>query len=76
MNGLERRYRAALRWYPASWRRANADALLGTLLDRADHEGRTEPTPAELRNLAVVGLRKRWVTTLPWVLLAAATAVA
>lgn len=76
MSGLERRYRVAMRWYPASWRRAHADALLGTLLDRADNEGRTQPTAAELHNLALVGLCKRVAMTLPWVLLVTATAVA
>lgn len=45
MNPLEIRYRQALRWYPRSWRAANADAVVGVLLDVADAEGRAAPHP-------------------------------
>lgn len=33
---LEARYRAALRFYPESWRLENEEAVIGTLLDRAE----------------------------------------
>jgi hypothetical protein len=51
MNDLESRYRQALRWYPKAWRRRNEDAVLGTLLDRADDEKRQAPVRSELANL-------------------------
>jgi len=58
---LEQRYRRALRWYPASWRKANGDAIVGTLLDGAD--GRGAPRAGEVANLALNGLLARfgWV---------------
>lgn len=61
MTPLEQRYRRALRWYPGSWRRANEDAIVGTLLDGA--EGRDAPRPGEVANLALNGLFARfgWV---------------
>jgi hypothetical protein len=51
MSDLEARYRDALRWYPKAWRRRNEDAVLGTLLDRADDEKRQTPAAGELANL-------------------------
>lgn len=63
--GLEARYRAALRWYPESWRRHNADAVVGMLLDGADHDGRTEPAPGELTDLVLRGLAARAAVVLP-----------
>lgn len=56
---LEARYRRLLAWYPAAWRTANADALVGTLLDVAEGEGRERPTRQERRAIAEhgVGLR-------------------
>jgi len=62
---LEAGYRSALRWYPRSWRRANGDALIGTLLDVAEAGGRTAPTASERRDLAVAGLRLRVGALLP-----------
>lgn len=59
MDALERRYRSALRWYPPEWRQDREDAIVGTLLDVADGEGRTRPRPGELANLATHGLRTR-----------------
>jgi hypothetical protein len=58
---LEQRYRRALRWYPRAWREANADAIVGTLLDGA--EGRDAPRVGEVVNLALNGLLARfgWV---------------
>jgi len=51
MSDLEARYRDVLRWYPKAWRRRNEDAVLGTLLDRADDEKRQTPAAGELANL-------------------------
>jgi hypothetical protein len=56
VSALEARYRAALRWYPRAWRAENADAIVGTMLDQAQAEGRSAPAPGELRNLAASGL--------------------
>jgi hypothetical protein len=46
------RYRRLLGLYPAHWQAANADALLGVMLDVADAEGRDRPMARE--GLAVV----------------------
>ena len=62
---LERRYRGALDWYPSVWREANAEAVLGTLLDEAEATGRATPSRAQTLNLLVFGLRERARTTLP-----------
>jgi hypothetical protein len=56
---MERRYRAALDWYPKVWRDANGEAMLGTLLDEAEATGREWPRLAELTNLALFGLHAR-----------------
>lgn len=50
---LENRYRRLTRWYPRTWRAANEDAFVGTLLDVADAEGRATPTRPE--RLDIVG---------------------
>lgn len=60
MSSLEVRYREALRWYPRSWREANGKAVLGTLLDIAEAEGRHEPRRADLVNLALSGVATRF----------------
>ncbi|WP_025157609.1 hypothetical protein [Leifsonia aquatica] len=62
---LETTYRRALRWYPATWRARNADALLSMLLDRAEGEGRSAPAPGELFDLAVHGMGARLEAVLP-----------
>lgn len=56
---LEQQYRRLLRWYPRSWRDANGDALLGTVLDAAEHEQRTTIPASEARGFAAAGLRAR-----------------
>lgn len=56
---LEARYRAALRFYPESWRLENEEAVVGTLLDRAEGEARTRPRSLELMNLALHGTLSR-----------------
>ena len=42
-------YRKLLRWYPREWRAENEEAMLGILLDVADHVGRTRPTRTDAR---------------------------
>ncbi len=45
---LDERTFARLLWaYPAAWRARNGAAALGTMLDVAEHEGRTRPTVVE-----------------------------
>jgi len=62
---LEAAYRRMLRWYPRSWRAANADVVLGTLLDAAEAEGRVRPRLAERLDLAANGLATRIEPVLP-----------
>lgn len=64
---LEARYRAALRWYPRAWRAENADAIVGTMLDQADADGRAVPSRGELRNLASSGVSQRFERVAPQV---------
>jgi hypothetical protein len=53
---LERRYRAALDWYPRGWREENGEAILGTLLDEAEATGRERPRFGDVVNLALHGI--------------------
>lgn len=62
---LERRYRETLDWYPASWRDANAEAMLGTLLDEAEATGRTTPSTGQTLNLLAFALLERTRSALP-----------
>jgi hypothetical protein len=62
---LEALYRRSVRWYAPSWRATHQDALIGTLLDIAEAEGRATPTRAEQWNLAVNGLNTRLQVFLP-----------
>lgn len=55
----EARFRRLLRWYPRGWRAHHGEALLGTLLDLAEHEGRTSPSAGEGFAAAVNGLGTR-----------------
>lgn len=61
----EQRYRDALHWYPRRWRRLNAEAMVGTLLDVAEAEGRDAPSRADLRDLRRSGLAARADVILP-----------
>lgn len=65
LSALENRYRRALVWYPSTWRAANADVIVGTMLDAAEVDGRSRPRPGELLNLGVNGLRERARQSLP-----------
>ena len=62
---LAERYRRALRWYPRSWRSANEDEVLGTLLDVAEGEARAMPHRGELVSLAVNGIASRIGVVVP-----------
>jgi len=53
-------YRTLMRWYPRQWRAANEEAMLGTLLDQAESEGRQEVTPAERSAIVRGGLAQRF----------------
>lgn len=78
----EDRFRRLLGWYPRSWRDAHGDVLIGTMLDRAEHEGRARPTPAERRTAILHGsaarltIRLALVTAIAAVILAAANSAA
>ncbi|WP_018505908.1 hypothetical protein [Parafrankia discariae] len=61
---LESAYRRLLRCYPRSWRQANEDEVLATLLDIADARGRTGPSPVDAADLIVHGLAARFGVTL------------
>lgn len=62
---LERDYGRALGWYPTRWRRTHGPAMLGTLLDVADDEGRNRPAHGELAELRWQGVRERVNTVVP-----------
>lgn len=62
---LEREYGRALGWYPARWRRTHGPAMLGTLLDVAEGEGRTRPVIGELADLRWQGIRERVNSVVP-----------
>ncbi len=62
---LEQDYDRALGWYPTRWRRTHGPAMLGTLLDVADGEGRTRPAHGELAELRWQGLRERVNAVVP-----------
>lgn len=62
---LERDYGRALRWYPERWRRTHGPAMLGTLLDVADGDGRTRPVAGELADLRWRGVRERVNAVVP-----------
>jgi hypothetical protein len=55
---LERRYRRLLAWYPAAYRAANADDMLGVALARSA-PGQRWPEPGEAVNLIVSGIGER-----------------
>jgi hypothetical protein len=59
MNDLETRYRRALRWYPKSWRAANEDAMVGTLLDVAEDDHRKHPARGEIGKLRTTAVALR-----------------
>ncbi|MGH3153439.1 MAG: hypothetical protein ACRDOB_22275 [Streptosporangiaceae bacterium] len=55
---LERRYRRLLACYPAAYRAANADDMLGVALARSA-SGQRWPEPGEAVNLIVSGIGER-----------------
>jgi hypothetical protein len=64
MTAHEDRYRRALRWYPATWRTANEEAVLATLLDAAD-DSPVDRSRAQVRNLRAEALSMRFGMMLP-----------
>lgn len=62
---LEARYRSVLRSYPRSWLIRNEEAIIGTLLDSADRDGRVVPAVHEIQNLRLAGLAARVNTHFP-----------
>jgi len=56
MSPLEATYRRAVRFYPAEWRAANEDVVIGTLLDEAEDTGRMRPRFTEVASLAAHGV--------------------
>jgi hypothetical protein len=58
-DGLERRYRRLLAWYPAEHRRVHGQEMIGVLLASAD-SGRRRPGLAETFDLIRGGLRIRF----------------
>ena len=52
----ERAFRRLLRWYPRAWRNEHGQALIGMLLEDADHHGRQRPTAADTRAAIIHGL--------------------
>ncbi|MEU8194222.1 hypothetical protein AB0C10_10610 [Microbispora amethystogenes] len=71
MNGLERRYRRLLAWYPRDHRVAHEEEMIGVLLAGAD-SGRSRPGPRESADLLLGALRlharriMRRVSRGPW----------
>jgi hypothetical protein len=61
---LERRYRRLLAWYPAAYRAANTDDMLGVALARSA-PGQRWPEPGEAVNLIVSGIGERLGGILP-----------
>jgi hypothetical protein len=58
VQALERRYRRLLAWYPAAYRAANAEGMLGVALARSA-PGQRWPEPGEAVNLIVSGIGER-----------------
>ncbi len=59
----ERRFARLLWAYPAHWRARHGAAMLGTVMDAAEHAGRDRPTPGERAELMGRGLSQ---TLLGW----------
>lgn len=55
----ERAFLRLLRWYPRAWRNDHGQALMGMLLEDADHHGRKRPTAADTRAAMIHGLAIR-----------------
>ncbi|WP_405374196.1 MULTISPECIES: hypothetical protein [unclassified Microbacterium] len=66
MSGVDRgAFERALWAYPARWRRRHGEAMVGTMLDEAEHRGRRAPTHGDAWALAVSGLGERFVGWVP-----------
>lgn len=60
-DSVARAYARSLRWYSPEWRADHAEAMLGTLLDRADAEGLAVVPLSERTGIALSGLRERLI---------------
>jgi hypothetical protein len=65
MSAVEVEARELLRWFPARWRQAHGEALVGTLLDAAEAGDRDELTADERRDLITSGIRERGLALIP-----------
>ncbi|EIV92248.1 hypothetical protein [Frankia sp. QA3] len=61
---LEVTYRRLLRCYPRRWRQEHGDEIVATLLDMADTDGRTRPSPGDVVDLVAHGLAARFGASL------------
>lgn len=59
MSVPEAPFRRLLLWYPRQWRADNGDVLVAILIEAAEHDGRTEPTLADVRGAVVHGTAAR-----------------
>lgn len=55
------RYRTLVRWYPASWRKRNGEAIVSVLMDEDDAHGRVAPTLAGQVSIVAGGLHERFI---------------
>lgn len=77
MSTIESETRSLLqRWFPTSWRQSHGEALIGTVLDCAEAEGRDSLTRAERRDLITSGMREHGLALVPAEVRARASAVA
>jgi len=53
------RYRKLIRWYPSAWRARNGEAVVATLMDTDDAQGRVAPSLSDRRALIAGGLYER-----------------
>lgn len=72
MNAADERFRRLLRWYPRSWRAQNGDVFVATLIEAAEHQGRSAPTSADAWGAALHGTAARLTARLALVLSVAA----
>lgn len=61
-------FRRLLRWYPRAWRDGNGEVFVATLLESAEHDGRTAPKPADVWGAVLYGTGARLTARLAFVL--------
>lgn len=72
MSVSEAPFRRLLRWYPRAWRVSNGEVFVATLVEAAEHDGRTTPTSADIWGAVVHGTGARLTARLALVLSIAA----